>query len=601
MTNSIIGHIDRLYRRFGNWTTFERYWFTDCFVAFDSRKVPYIGDPHLHQLKYASATDPSTWRDPSNVFGALISDKSGTLVGIGFVLHGDGTVCIDLDDVVDEHGNISPEAQQILERFPNTYAEYSLSKRGIHIWLRTSRPLPADGRRRGSVEIYQDKRYIAITMDILPNRPQDMADYTDELHELYRELFGDDDNSPPTTPDDDLSEQDIAPNAASDMDDDQLIARFLRNPECEILWHGGRLAHNHSESHADCSLAYRLMWYTNGDPQRARRLFLRSRRAQRDKVRKRPDLVDRAISAAYRYYLRFRSQQTQRKQPVKSVKQDNTQSAQRRPKMSTRSSGCNKQVTQNDVFVKWFTKCVQTVPDGVVPNDLAYQSYCDYVRRCGQKPFSMKRWGQLMDKHQVPVVRKVYNGKVTRCRVGITLVGAEDPFVKWFTNCVSIDAEGVVPNELAYQSYCDYVRSIGQTPESMSKWARRMAEHQVSVARKMFGGKLTRCRVGIKLVQLSARNACNVAKRRESKPVQTLLDRSLFELWFTECVQISRHGLVTDDRAYKHYCRYLQRLGQVPQSKALWEQWMAQKQIPIIQNFDNDKLIPCRFGMILVH
>jgi hypothetical protein len=450
--NGIIGHIDWLYRRFGNWTTFERYWFTECFVAFDERKVPYVGDPHLRQLKYASATDPSTWRDPSNVFGALISDRSGTLVGIGFVLHGDGTVCIDLDDVVDEHGNISPDAQQILERFPNTYAEYSLSKRGIHIWLRTSKPLPEDGRRTNGIEIYQNKRYIAITMDILPDRPQDMRDYTDELHELYRELFGDDNNSP-TTPDDDLSEQDIAPNAASDIDDDQLIARFLRKPECEILWNGGRLAHNQSESHADCSLAYRLMWYTDGDPQRARRLFLRSRRAQRDKVRKRPDLVDRAINAAYRHYLRFRSQQTQRKQPVKSVKKDNTQPAQRR------SYRPNKQATPTDLFVNWFTKCV------------------------------------------------------------------------------SIDAEGVVPNSEAYQSYCDYVRVIGQTPHSMKRWAQLMAQKGVPIKQRMHNGKVTRCRVGIKLVQLSARNACNATKRRESEPVQTLLDRSLFDLWAQRMAQ----------------------------------------------------------------
>jgi primase-polymerase (primpol)-like protein len=195
--------LQSLIQRFGSWTTFQQYWFADCFVAYDEQKVPYIGDVrYLNPLKHASATDPSTWRNPTSVFAALQADTTGTLVGIGYVLHGDGTVCIDLDHCVDENGNITPEAQRILDRFPNTYAEYSLSGRGIHIWLRTSKPLPEDGKRTNGVEIYQNKRYIAITMDILPNRPQDIVDYTDELHNLYEELFGSDGNGTLSEPDD---------------------------------------------------------------------------------------------------------------------------------------------------------------------------------------------------------------------------------------------------------------------------------------------------------------------------------------------------------------------------------------------------------------
>ena len=311
--------LESLQQRFGCWNTFQRYWFSECFVAFDARKVPYIGDvEHLDQLKYASATDPSTWRNPTSVFAAIHADTTGTLIGIGYVLHGDGTVCIDLDDVVDEHGYISPEAQQILDRFPNTYAEYSLSGRGIHIWLRTSKPLPADGRRKGNVEIYQDKRYIAITMDILPNRPQDIADYTDELHKLYKELFGSEPNLP-SEPDDeeeatyhfDSSELDGLTIKAVDtaqLDDEQLIALFLQYPENTTLWNGDKLPKNPSLSEADYLLALRLLGYTDGDVQRTRKLFYKSKRVLRDKVRNRPDLVDRAINAAYRDYLKWKAE-----------------------------------------------------------------------------------------------------------------------------------------------------------------------------------------------------------------------------------------------------------------------------------------------------
>ena len=328
--------LESLQQRFGCWNTFQRYWFSKCFVAHDARKVPYIGDvEHLDQLKYASATDPSTWRNPTSAFAAIHADTTGTLVGIGYVLNGDGTVCIDLDKVVDDNGNISPEAQQILDRFPNTYAEYSLSKRGIHIWLRTSKPLPADGRRKGNVEIYQDKRYIAITMDILPNRPQDMVDYTDELHNLYKELFGSEPNLP-SEPDDEeeatyqlsdteLNSLTITAVDYAGLDDDQLIAKFLEDSDNATVWNGGKLPRHRSPSEADCSLAVRLLWNTDGDTQRTRRLFYQSPRALREKVRNRPDLVDRAINAAYGYYQQRKQQLQYITQPASTSNWDITQ------------------------------------------------------------------------------------------------------------------------------------------------------------------------------------------------------------------------------------------------------------------------------------
>ena len=323
------GNAQSLYERFGSWSTFQQYWFTNCFVAHDERKVPYIGDVrYLNPLKLASSTDPSTWRNPASVFAAIHADTTGTLVGIGFVLHGDGTVCVDLDHCVDEHGNISPEAQRILDRFPNTYAEYSRSGRGIHIWVRTSRPLPADGRKekKRKIEIYQNKKYIAITMDILPNRPQEIADYTDELHNLYHEVFGSNANNAPSEPDDEthqLSDTELGTltitAGSPDGTDDELIERFLQNADNRTLWNGGKLPHHASPSEADCSLAYRLLWYTDGDVQRAHNLFCRSDRVLREKIRKRPELVMRAVNAAHRYYLQRKrelQQSAQHAQPT---------------------------------------------------------------------------------------------------------------------------------------------------------------------------------------------------------------------------------------------------------------------------------------------
>jgi P4 family phage/plasmid primase-like protien len=162
-------------------------------------------------------------------------------------------------------------------------------------------------------------------MNILPNRPQDIVDYTDELHNLYHELFG---SSAPSEPDDDdgetyqLSEQElqslnITVGSVDHLTDAELIELFLQKPNNATVWNGGQLPHHRSQSEADCSLAVRLMWYTNGDTQRARNLFYQSPRALREKVRNRPDLVERAISAAYSYY-------QQRKQQLQYITQPAT-------------------------------------------------------------------------------------------------------------------------------------------------------------------------------------------------------------------------------------------------------------------------------------
>ena len=324
--NNGVRDFESLYKRFGNYTTFQQYWNAKRFVAHDERKVPYIGDPnYLDTPEFASATNPSTWRDPNTVFAALQADTTGTLVGMGFVLNGDGTVCIDLDHAVDENGNITPEAQQILDRFPDTFAEYSRSKRGIHIWLHTSKPLPTSGRRTGNVEIYQDKRYIAITMDILPDRPQHMADYTDELHKPYEELFGSDDEYQTVQ----LSEGEVRSLVLTavdyyvpEEDDDKLIAQFRRKPDNDAVWRGEKLPHHPSLSEADLSLALRLLWYTNGDVNRTHRLYWRSNRVLRDKLRDRPELITRAINKAYELYLKSKAEWEQRKQRAQSVNLD---------------------------------------------------------------------------------------------------------------------------------------------------------------------------------------------------------------------------------------------------------------------------------------
>ena len=120
----------------------------------------------------ASSTAPRSW----STFDEVIASDVGQ--GPGFVLNGDGIVCVDLDSCVVD-GEPTEWAQRILAMFPKAAVEVSLSGRGLHIWgtgPNRSKVFDVDGKR---VEVYADKRYIAVTGDWM--RRGDLVDLTDGL------------------------------------------------------------------------------------------------------------------------------------------------------------------------------------------------------------------------------------------------------------------------------------------------------------------------------------------------------------------------------------------------------------------------------------
>ncbi|HEY8985431.1 MAG TPA: bifunctional DNA primase/polymerase [Streptomyces sp.] len=130
-----------------------------------SRKVPVTAGGDV-----ASSTDPSTWsryRDAS---------RSTAGAGLGFVLDGDGIVCLDLDHaLVDDE--LLPWARNIVDAAGATWAEVSVSGTGLHVWGYGSLP---HGRRlaveSGSVELYGTGRYIAVTGRTFGDAPRRLGD-----------------------------------------------------------------------------------------------------------------------------------------------------------------------------------------------------------------------------------------------------------------------------------------------------------------------------------------------------------------------------------------------------------------------------------------
>lgn len=145
----------------------------DRWVRCSSRKVPLTtaGRP-------ASSTDSSTWTS----YRAAAACPVGT--GLGFVLDGDGLVCIDLDHAL-LHGRPTAAAQRVLDLLPaGCFVEVSRSGQGLHVFGWAQR---FTGGRRfvhegQAVEIYASGRFIAITGNVW--RPGALLDLDPVIDDL---------------------------------------------------------------------------------------------------------------------------------------------------------------------------------------------------------------------------------------------------------------------------------------------------------------------------------------------------------------------------------------------------------------------------------
>lgn len=136
----------------------------------DGEKVPVNARGHA-----INAHKPSNWRP--------VEDIADTRRG--FVLNGDGIVCIDLDHCLDARRQPLPWARELLRRMPATWTEISPSGDGLHVWGTADMTGGTVARFRGHrVEIYADGRYITVTGQPVPRCPVILADLQEVIDTL---------------------------------------------------------------------------------------------------------------------------------------------------------------------------------------------------------------------------------------------------------------------------------------------------------------------------------------------------------------------------------------------------------------------------------
>ncbi len=140
----------------------------------------------------ASTTDPGTWATFEDAVAALRAENS-VYDGVGYVFEKDDPYTgIDFDDCIGADGHVVSEAQAIVDEL-DSYAETSPSGRGVKVWVRATKPgqrckAAAEGFKQ--IEIYDQKRFFAVTGRHLAGTPATIEAHQDELTALCEKYLG---------------------------------------------------------------------------------------------------------------------------------------------------------------------------------------------------------------------------------------------------------------------------------------------------------------------------------------------------------------------------------------------------------------------------
>ena len=207
--------------------------------------LPFMG----HQV-YASPTDPKTWA-PFAVALRILEQAPGAAEpasGLSFALSNDGIVGIDLDACRNvKTRKIDDWALEIVKRLA-TYTEISPSGTGLRMFLRAK--LPANGRHKGNVEVYDRGKVLSVTGRQLRHGAGDgIEDRSAELLVWHREIFG---NALHSTKENGSNGQ-VVVHDPPDLDQSRLKSLFQVKPAAKANFEGRH--GKPSQSEADLALA----------------------------------------------------------------------------------------------------------------------------------------------------------------------------------------------------------------------------------------------------------------------------------------------------------------------------------------------------------
>lgn len=125
-------------------------------------------------------------------------DQREQFDGLGFLL-GNGIAGIDVDDCIDNDGNLDDRGQRMSSAYASTYAEISPSGQGFKIIVNIGDDpkLASIGKNSGGMEIYGGRRYFTVTGALLHGHPSTVASMSEAFARTAEEM-GINKHKPPT-------------------------------------------------------------------------------------------------------------------------------------------------------------------------------------------------------------------------------------------------------------------------------------------------------------------------------------------------------------------------------------------------------------------
>jgi putative DNA primase/helicase len=214
----------------------------------------------------AQSNNPATWCDYQT---AKSYAARGDIDGLGFMFDkASGIFGIDVDNCVDESGQFTPVAQEIIHTM-QSYTEMSPSGKGVHILAKGT--LPPSGRRKANVEMYDSGRFFTVTGQHVPGTPLTIENRTNEVAVIHYKYIA----SPQAQPESGGS----YPQNGGGSSDTELITKITKSkqgPEFARLWSGDTSRYGGDVSAADLAICNILAFWTGRDAGRMDNFFRQS-------------------------------------------------------------------------------------------------------------------------------------------------------------------------------------------------------------------------------------------------------------------------------------------------------------------------------------
>jgi putative DNA primase/helicase len=226
------------------------------------KKIPY--NPTTH--KPARSNNPDDWYEFEVAVAAC---ETGKYAGLAFLLtEADGFCGVDLDHCI-ENEKFKPEAKKILKLL-DSYTEISPSGTGVKCIIKAKK----QGDKCGCTgfEIYEKKRFLALTGEVVGGVSQAVEDRQEELDQLYEQYLAKPAKAKAVS---------AAPERGTSFLDDKGLLRLARaaknGDKFKALYDKGDLsAYDDNHSQADLALCFHLAFWTNCNPEQMDRLFRES-------------------------------------------------------------------------------------------------------------------------------------------------------------------------------------------------------------------------------------------------------------------------------------------------------------------------------------